>query len=171
MKRILVIGRSGAGKTTFADRLGKTLHREVIHLDDLFWKPGWVRAFAPQEWQDKVEELISEDEWILDGNYHTTLEARLQRADMIIFFDFNPLRAFANALNRKFLPQKGSTDKMIGLHGEVGITMLIKSILSFPSKKVRVQIENANIKDVFVVKNNKDADELLKRLVKSTISC
>ena len=42
MRRIAIIGAGGAGKSTLARQLGEVLGIEVIHLDALFWKPGWV---------------------------------------------------------------------------------------------------------------------------------
>lgn len=129
MKRILVVGRTGAGKTTFADQLGKVLGRRVTHLDNLFWKPGWVRAFTATEWEEEVQKLINEDEWILDGNYHNTLDMRLKRADTIFLFEINPLKSFLQALKRKYFPPSKSADTVLGLHGEVGIWQLAKNYL------------------------------------------
>ena len=56
MRRVLVIGSGGAGKSTFARRLGELLELEVIHLDSLYWSPGWVEM-PKAEWQTAVEEL------------------------------------------------------------------------------------------------------------------
>jgi adenylate kinase family enzyme len=164
MKRILIIGRSGAGKTTFTDKLGKALGREVIHLDNLFWKPGWVRAYNTEEWEKKVQELIQKNEWILDGNYHNTLEMRLQRADVVIFFDINPFQALANALKRKFFPSVGSGDKVPKLHSEVRFQNLARSIFKFPTKKVQKQVEKAAIKNIFVIRNRKEIEQTLQEL-------
>ena len=41
-RRILVIGAGGSGKSTLASRLGETLGVEVIHLDQHYWKSGWI---------------------------------------------------------------------------------------------------------------------------------
>ncbi len=58
MKKILVIGSGGAGKSTFARRLGEMLGINVIHLDALYWQPGWVEPLK-QEWAATVETIIS----------------------------------------------------------------------------------------------------------------
>ena len=75
MRKILVIGSGGAGKSTFAKRLGTHLKIKVIHLDALYWKPGWVET-PKAEWLKRVEELLKEGSWIMDGNYSGTLDAR-----------------------------------------------------------------------------------------------
>ncbi|HET8671863.1 MAG TPA: DNA topology modulation protein [Candidatus Saccharimonadales bacterium] len=86
MKRILVIGSGGAGKSTFARRLARTINVEVIHLDSLYWKPGWVET-PKQEWKQTVERIITRDSWIMDGNYSGTLDLRLEACDTVIFLD------------------------------------------------------------------------------------
>ena len=150
MKRILVVGRSGSGKTTFSEKLGKALGRKVIHLDNLFWKPGWIRAFNATEWEKVVQELISEDEWILDGNYHNTLDIRLKRADTVFLLEKNPFQSFLQALKRKYFPPSQSADTVLGLHDEVGTWQLAKSIFKFPVKELRKQIIKSGIKNVFI---------------------
>jgi adenylate kinase family enzyme len=86
MKKVLVIGSSGAGKSTFARRLGARLNTEVIHLDSLYWNPGWVET-PKAEWLLMVEELLKREAWIIDGNYSGTLGVRLQACDTVIFLD------------------------------------------------------------------------------------
>jgi adenylate kinase family enzyme len=86
MKKILVIGSGGAGKTTFATELGKILNIEVIHLDSLYWKAGWIETPKP-EWKRVVEQLLARDSWVMDGNYGGTLDLRFQACDTVIFLD------------------------------------------------------------------------------------
>ena len=86
MRKVLVIGSGGAGKTTFARRLGELRNIEVLHLDSLYWNPGWVETPKP-EWLKTVEELVARDAWIMDGNYSGTLDLRLRACDTVIFLD------------------------------------------------------------------------------------
>ena len=86
MKKIILIGSGGAGKSTLARQLGAALQIEVIHLDALFWNPNWT----PVQREKQVEiqkELVNKEEWIIDGNYGGTIDIRLQAADTIIFLD------------------------------------------------------------------------------------
>jgi len=84
--RILVLGPSGSGKTYLSCHLGKELDLPVIHLDALFWRPGWISTPQP-EWREAVETLIGAERWIMDGTYESTLDLRLPAADAVIVID------------------------------------------------------------------------------------
>jgi len=86
MQKILVIGPGGAGKTTFARQLGEILGMAVVHLDSLYWKPGWVEP-PKREWAATLEEVLRRATWIMDGNYSGTLKARLEACDAVVFLD------------------------------------------------------------------------------------
>ena len=59
----------------------------LIHLDKEFWQPGWVQTPRP-EWRAKVAELAAGERWIMDGNYDSSLDLRLPRADTVLWFDY-----------------------------------------------------------------------------------
>lgn len=88
MERILIIGAGGAGKSTLARQLGSLLGLEVIHLDALYWQPGWVET-TKTEWQATIRQLIQRPRWVMDGNYGGTLDLRMARADTVIFLDLS----------------------------------------------------------------------------------
>ena len=83
---MIVTGLAGSGKSTFSRSLAAKTGLPVIHLDLHFWKPGWV-APSEREWRENQRGLLAGDAWIADGNYHETLDLRLERADTIVFFD------------------------------------------------------------------------------------
>lgn len=109
MKKILIIGSCGAGKSTFAKRLHNVLGVKVIHLDQCYWKSNWTRT-EKEEWESKTREFIEGDEWILDGNYRSTLDLRLSQADTVIWLDFSPLICYYRTLKRRF--KKNRVDKL-----------------------------------------------------------
>jgi len=88
VKRILIIGHPGAGKSTFAAELGKVVKLPLIHLDKEFWQPGWIET-PKNEWRQLIEAIVQSDEWIIDGTYDRTLDIRLLRADTVIIFDYS----------------------------------------------------------------------------------
>lgn len=101
MKRILILGCSGAGKSTLSRLLSKELDLPIIHLDQYYWKPNWVEP-SKEEWQSKVEDLVTQDKWIMDGNYGGTLDIRLPRADTIIYLDVSTWTCLVRVTKRIF---------------------------------------------------------------------
>jgi adenylate kinase family enzyme len=87
MRRVLVIGISGAGKSTFSRGLAARTGLPVIHLDTEFWRAGW-KITPREEWRAKVTELVTREAWIMDGSYGASLDLRLPRADTAVWFDY-----------------------------------------------------------------------------------
>jgi adenylate kinase family enzyme len=85
-RRVIVTGLAGSGKSTFSLALAAKTGLPVIHLDLHFWKPGWV-APSETEWREKQCGVLAGNAWIADGNYHETLDLRLERADTVVFLD------------------------------------------------------------------------------------
>lgn len=102
MNKVLIIGPGGAGKSTFARRLGQRLNLEVIHLDCIYWQPGW-RESAKHEWRVMVQELLNRSAWIMDGNYSGTLDLRLEACDTVVFLDFSRATCLWRLLKRRLL--------------------------------------------------------------------
>ncbi|MHB8927486.1 MAG: DNA topology modulation protein [Bacillota bacterium] len=99
-KKVIIVGSAGAGKSTLAKQLGPLLGLEVIHLDALFWKPGWVET-PRDEWRAIQQRLITRDSWLIDGNYGSTLDLRLAAADTIIFIDLSRWLCLWRVLKRR----------------------------------------------------------------------
>ena len=87
-KKIMIIGCCGSGKSTLAKLLVRIIDLPLIHLDREYYKPNWEKP-SKNEWGKKVQNLVIQDEWIMDGNYYNTMSIRMEQADTIIFLDFN----------------------------------------------------------------------------------
>jgi adenylate kinase family enzyme len=112
MKRVLVIGSCGSGKSTFARRLGEKTGLKVIHLDRLYWKPNWVGTTDEAEWKAAVEKALAGDSWISDGNYSGTLAMRLEKCDTVFFLDMPRALCVYRILKRLALYRKGNRPDM-----------------------------------------------------------
>lgn len=99
MKRVIIIGCGGAGKSTLARALGEKTGLPVVHLDKLFWKPGWV-SVGQEEFDRIVDDQIAKDGWIMDGNFNRTLPKRLARCDTVIYLDFSRLACMMGVAKR-----------------------------------------------------------------------
>ncbi len=88
MKRIVVIGTSGSGKTTFASSLARLLNVPHIELDQLHWNPNWQETPRDQ-FIEKVRAATNAPAWVVDGNYTTKVSPIVwQQADTIVWLDY-----------------------------------------------------------------------------------
>lgn len=82
-----MLGNAGAGKTHLATALGRRLGLDVVHLDRLFWRPGWAQS-SRDEFVDATRRALSSDgRWVADGNYADTFDVRVPMADLIVVLD------------------------------------------------------------------------------------
>ena len=86
MKKIIVIGCPGSGKTTFAEKLSDKINLPLYYLDAIWHKPDRTHI-SREEYDIKLAQILSLDEWIIDGNYQRTIETRILSCDTIFLFD------------------------------------------------------------------------------------
>ena len=89
MKRIMIIGCGGAGKSTLARQLGEKLNLPVVHLDQIWWAPGNWNHLEREEFDRLLLKEVEKPCWILDGNFNRTIEMRLEKCDTVIYLDFS----------------------------------------------------------------------------------
>ena len=111
MRRVLVIGSGGAGKSALSAELGPILGLPVVHLDGLYWRPGWTKP-DKGAWRNTVKEVVERDRWLMDGNYGGTLDLRIPAADTIIYMDFPPALCLWRVIKRRFRYRNGGRPDM-----------------------------------------------------------
>ena len=108
-RRINVVGCSGAGKSTFSQRLAKLKDIPYVEMDQLFWKPNWQEP-SDEEFLPKVKKAVAAETWILDGNYSRTQNTKWPSTQVVVFLDTPFLqtiyRVTMRALNRSFTQQE-----------------------------------------------------------------
>jgi adenylate kinase family enzyme len=87
MRRVLVIGSPGAGKSTLAARLGARLGVPVHYLDLHHWDPGWKYRDGAQA-REATRALTERPAWVMDGNFAETFDLRMPRADTLVWLDY-----------------------------------------------------------------------------------
>ena len=169
MKRVLVIGSGGAGKSTFARRLGERLQIEVIHLDVAHWRPGWSEP-TKVEWREKVEQLVRVEEWVMDGNYSGTLEVRLAACDTVVFLDLPRVVCVWRVLKRLLMYRKGRRPDMAeGCHERFDLKLLAW-VWSYPKrarpKVLKLLAEQAGERSVYRLRSRAAVESFLARAKK-----
>jgi adenylate kinase family enzyme len=104
VRRIAVTGPAGAGKSRLADELGRLLKIRVLHLDALFWKPGWVPT-PRDEFEAMQRRELGAESWVVEAQFDDMLPDWLRTADTVVFVDASPLtclwRVSRRRLNRQ----------------------------------------------------------------------
>lgn len=164
MKRILIIGSGGAGKSTLAPRLGKKMGIEVVHLDKLFWHPGWVPT-EKAEWSEVVRQALEKDSWIMDGNFGGTLEMRIRACDTIIFLDIPRHICIYRILKRWVMYNRDTRPDMAEGCEERFDWEFFKWVWDYPKRskpeKELVLNRYAGEKQIIRLRSNKEIEEFL----------
>lgn len=167
MKRILILGNCGAGKTTLAYQIKERTGLELIHLDQEYWQAGWVETHR-FDWRYKVEQLAAKKAWIMDGNYRGTIDIRLPAADTIIFLDRSRWLCLFRAIKR-ILRYYGKTRPDMAANCPERLDWeFLKYIYQFPEKplpKIWKHLEMIHPdQQFFHLKNQKEIAAFLNQL-------
>ncbi len=117
VKRIVIVGCGGSGKSHLARQLGAALDLPVTHLDAVYYDEAW--APLPQaQFAAAQRDLVAEPSWVIDGNYASTLPIRLAAADTVVFLDLPATTCLAGIAHRR-LRQGGGQDKATGAYDRI----------------------------------------------------
>ena len=169
MKRIMIIGSCGAGKSTLAKKIHDITQLPLIHLDKEYWQPGWVEP-APELWQQKNKELIQREQWIIDGNYGSSMTERIQRADTIVDLHVPSWKALYRVLKRvRRYKGQARPDMAADCQERINLAFL-HYVLMFnlsrkPQNLKRLQA-HAQGKTIYTLKSDREVSQFLEMLSK-----
>ena len=163
MKKIMVIGCPGSGKSTFSRALHKRTGIPLFHLDMMYWNPDRTTV-ERSVFRERLSSAIQKNEWIIDGNYGSTIELRLQACDTVVFLDYPQEICLDGIMARR---GKARTD-MPWIENEneedEDFIEFVKSFNSQSRPKIIALLEKYSDKDIIVFKNRDEADDFLNQI-------
>ncbi len=168
MKRIIIIGCGGAGKSTLSRQLAEELELPLYHLDVMFWKPGWVESDRA-EFFEKQKTLVAKDEWVIEGNYNNSIPIRAERADTIIYLDMPVPVCFVGALKRSF-SKKARPDRADGCEEKLDLKFFwwIMTFRKHTAPRIEKYLEEYKDKNIIVLKSRKAVKDFLKNILNNS---
>ena len=149
MKKIIVIGCPGSGKSTFSKALHNITGIPLFHLDMMFWNRDKTTV-EKSVFLERLLNVIQNSEWIIDGNYGATMDLRMQACDTIVFLDY-PLEVCLNGIKER--RGKPRTDMpWIENEGEEDAEFIefIKNYNAESRPKVMKLLDKYSNKDIFI---------------------
>ena len=163
MKRVIIIGCPGGGKSTFARALAEKTGLPLYHLDMMYWNAD--RTTVDREvFRARLAEVMARDEWIIDGNYASTMEKRMERCDTVFFLDMPLDICLAGVEARRGMPRPDMP--WVENEADEDFIAFIKSFISESRPKILALLEKYNGKTVVQFKNRDEVVEYLKNFQK-----
>lgn len=161
-QKIIVLGCSGSGKSTFSKRIHDAAGLPLIHLDNVWWKSDRSHI-SREEFDQKLGEILQEDKWILDGDYSRTYEVRFQSCDTVFFLDYD----FEECMNG-IKERVGKKRRDIPWTEQELDPELVKQVENYERENrpvVLALIEKYSDKNSFIFNSRVEADVWLSRLI------
>ena len=162
MKKVVVIGCGGSGKSVFSRSFAELTGLPLYHLDNIWWREDGTNI-TREEFDLVLGSILATDEWIIDGNYQRTMERRIEACDTVIFFDL-PVEICVEGIKarqgkpRPDMPWRGAGDS-----DDAEFMSLVYNYGTNNRPKVMELLEKYSHKNIIIFKIRTEADEFLKQ--------
>ena len=162
MKKVIVIGCPGSGKSTFARKLRDATDLPLYHLDMMYWNKD--KTTVPREvFIKRLREAMEKPEWIIDGNYASTMEMRFEACDTVFFLDY-PTDVCLSGIEERQGQPRSDMPWIEENNRDEEFIEFIRQYNKENRPQVVALIKKDPSKDVKTFRSRKDADEYLKIL-------
>ena len=162
MKKIIVIGCPGSGKSTLSRALHSKTEIPLYHLDMMYWNAD-KSTVEKRVFLQRLSEVLQKNEWIIDGNYASTMELRMQKCDTVIFLDY-PLDICLDGIESR--QDKARSDMPWVESGQYDEAFIgfIKAYNSQSRPQVMALLEKYSDKDIHIFHSRDEADVFLREI-------
>ena len=158
MKKIIVIGCPGSGKSTFARALHDKTGIPLYHLDMMYWNADKTTV-EKRVFLELLSSVLEKDEWIIDGNYGSTMELRMAECDTVIFLDY-PLDVCLDGIKeRRGKPR--SDMPWIETEEDAEFIEFIRNYNEQQKPKVLELLKKYSDKNIMILESREQADAFL----------
>ena len=155
MKKIIVIGCPGGGKSHFSRALSERLGLPLYHLDMMYWNTDKTMV-EKQVFLDKLTAVMEMDEWIIDGNYASTMEQRLVACDTVFFLDYSLDVCLDGIRQRRGI--RRSDIPWIETEEDAEFVKFIKGFAEAQRPVILALLEKYTKKNIIIFKNREEAN-------------
>ena len=158
MKRIIVIGCPGSGKSTFSRALSAKIGIPVYHLDNMYWNADKTTV-EKDVFRERLADILTTEKWIIDGNYGSTMEQRLDACDSVFFLDY-PAEICLDGVRERMGKPRGDMP-WFETAEDAEFIGFIKGYNQNQRPAVVELLEKYNGKNIFVFRAREEATEFL----------
>lgn len=160
MQKVIVIGCPGSGKSTFSRALSQISGLPLTHLDMLYWNADKTTV-ERSVFIERLSEVLQKDAWIIDGNYGSTMELRMQECDTVIFLDYPADICLQGVRNRQGKPRPDMP--WVETEEDTEFLEYIQNFYKENRPQVLELLQKYSHKNIYVFQNRTEADVFLSK--------
>lgn len=162
MKKIMIIGCPGSGKSTLSRALHEKTGIPLYHLDRMFWNADRTTV-EKQVFMERLKNAMEQDEWIIDGNYGSTIELRLAACDTVFFLDY-PVEVCLQGIRQRRGKPRSDMPWFETEEEDAEFIRFIKSYNSESRPQVMELLEKYAHKNIHIFRSRAEKDAFLSRM-------
>jgi adenylate kinase family enzyme len=162
MKKMIVIGCPGSGKSTFSRALHKITNISLFHLDMLYWNADKTTV-EKSVFLARLSDTLQKESWIIDGNYGSTMELRLQACDTVFFLDY-PLSVCLEGIRQRKGKPRSDMPWIEPMEDDAEFIRFIENYSTDSRPQVLKLLKKYKNKNIIIFQNRDEAETFLRQM-------